>query len=328
MENEREKVVMFPKWKTRLEKVGFEALKQKRYTDAVEALEPLLAYEVASDDVVTGLLMSWIETGEFDKAEDLCQKQMKVSLDEQYYHYLHMYITILFKRNRYQEIVDLLEEVFQSEDIPHQSRTQLWQMFEVSRKLLEGHQKEQGNKWKSDFLQAVESKDLSAQWRALDQLRKQSASSHIEEFKELLTDSGVHPIIKTSIIEWFTEAGVDETLPVVKFGQTFEIVPSELNQFQSDYIIKQIQMRLGDMEQSNPTMYEMTNKLLYRYFYVRYPIFPTEEEVPVIVEALKQLGHYYLQIPYQSEQDFQDIERYKEEIELCEQHYTMLVGES
>ncbi|TGB04136.1 DUF3196 family protein [Halobacillus salinus] len=328
MENENKNVVMFPKWKSRLERIGLEALKEKRYQDAVDSLLPLIEYGVASEDVVTGLLMSWIETGELDRAEELCQQKMKESLDEQYYHYLHMYITILFQRNRYQEIVDLLEEVFESEDIPHQSRTQLWQMFEVSRKLLEGHQQEQGEKWKVNFFEALDKNDSPGQWRALDTLKEQSAERFLEDFKGLLVDSSIHPIIKTAIIQWFRDSEVNNPITVSKFGQTFELVPSELNQFQSDYMIKQIQLRLGDMEQSNPSMYDMVNQLLYRYCFVRYPIFPQEEEVPVIVEALKQLGHEYLQLPYRFDEAVDGVEKYKQEIELCEQHYTLLVGES
>lgn len=328
MENENENVVMFPKWKTRLEKIGLQAFKEKRYQDAVDSLQPLIEYDAASDDVVTGLLMSWIETGELDRAEELCQQKMKESLDEEYYHYLHIYITILFQRSRYQEIVDLLDEVFQTEDIPHQSRTQLWQMFEVSRKLLEGHQKEQGDKWRSDFFEALEKNDLPSQWRALNRLLNQSALEYLEEFSSLLVDSSVHPIIKTAIIQWFRDSEVSQPLTVSKFGQTFELVPSELNQFQSDYMIKQIQMRLGDMEQSNPTMYDMVDQLLYRYCYVRYPIFPSEDEVAAIVEALKQLGHDYLQIPYGYDEQVEGVEKYKQEIELCEQHYSLMVGEA
>lgn len=328
MENHNGNVVMFPKWKTRLENAGLQALKEKRFQDAVDSLQPLLEYDVANDDVITGLLMSWIEVGQFEEAEDLCRQQMKVSLDENYYHYLHMYITILFQRSRYREIVDLLDEVFESEDIPHQSRTQLWQMYEVSRKLLEDYHKEHGKKLQSDFFEALEQNDLHRQWRALEQLKKQSVEFYMDSFRDLPADETVHPIIKTSVIEWFRDSKVSDKVKVMKFGQSIEIIPSELNQFQSDYMIKQIQLRLGDMEQSNPSMYEMVNHMLHSYCYVRYPLFPDEEEVPVIVETLKQLGHGYLQLSYEADASIDGVEKYKEEIELCEQHYTIIVGES
>ncbi|QAS54018.1 tetratricopeptide repeat protein [Halobacillus litoralis] len=326
MENNNGNIVMFPKWKITLERVGLEALKEKRYKDAAEALEPLVEYDVASHDVLTGLLMSWIELGKYNEAEELCQEQMKEAI-EQYYHYLHIYITILFQSNRYQEIVDLLDEVFESEEIPHQSRTQLWQMYEVSRKLMEDHKREKGNKLFSDFTEALETDDIHKQWQALEQLKKQEPDSHLNYFETMLGKESVHPIIKSSIIEWFRDSAVDHKVMLTKFGQQIEVIPADLTKLHSDYIIKQIQMRLGQIEQSNPTMYEMIDQLLYHYCYVRYPIFPNEEEVPALVEALKQLGHGYLQIPFKPNEGIADVEKYKEEIELCEHHYVLIVGE-
>ncbi|MYL50229.1 tetratricopeptide repeat protein [Halobacillus litoralis] len=326
MENKNGNLVMFPKWKTTLERVGLEALKEKRYKDASEALEPLVEYGVANADVITGLLMSWIELGLFDEAEELCQKQMKEDF-EQYYHYLHIYITILFQSNQYEEIINLLEEVFESEEIPHQSRTQLWQMFEVSRKLLVDRHKEEGTKYFDEFKHALDSDDIHKQWQAVDQLKKQSPDPFADDFQGVLMNEKVHPIIKSSILEWFRDGGWTEKLTIKKFGQTSTVVPSELTQLHSDYIIKQIQMRLGQIEQNNPTMYEMINRLLYHYCYVRYPIFPDEKEVPILVEALKQLGHEYLQLPMSTNEEVEDVEKYKSEIELCEQHYVLIVGE-
>ncbi|MFZ0371571.1 MAG: tetratricopeptide repeat protein [Halobacillus sp.] len=326
MENNKGNIVMFPKWKTNLEKEGLQALKEKRYQDAVRSLQPLLDYDAANHDVYTGLLMSWIELGEFEEAEELCKKQMKMEIDH-YYHYLHIYITILFQTNRYQDIVDLLDEVFEAEDVPHQSRTQLWQMYEVSRKLLEDYQREQGEKLINDFLAAMDKKDIQKQWSMVNQLKKQPALPHVETFRPILKDSLVHPIIKSAVIEWFRDAHIEDQMQVQKFGQIIEVVPGKLNQLQSDYIIKQIQMRLGGIEQNNPSMYVILDRLLYRYCYVRFPLFPNENEVPIIVEALKQIGHQYLQLPYHEKTSIEGVQKYIEEIELCEQHYSLIIGE-
>ncbi|WP_226583475.1 tetratricopeptide repeat protein [Halobacillus litoralis] len=325
MENKNGNLVMFPKWKITLERVGMEALKEKRYEDAAEALKPLVDYGVANSDVTTGLLMSWIELGYFDEAEELCQKQMREEFD-QYYHYLHIYITILFQSNRYREIVDLLDEVFETEDIPHQTRTQLWQMYEVSRKLLEDSLKEKGKEYLLEFKDALQSDDIHKQWHTIEKLTKQAPDSFVEEFLPFLKSASVHPLVKSSIIEWFRDGGINSEVVLTKFGREVKVVPAELTQLHSDYIIKQIQMRLGQIEQNNPTMYAMIDRLLYHYCYFRYPLFPNEEEVPLLVEALKQLGHEYLQIPYSPDESLQGVEKYKDEVELCEQHYMFIVG--
>lgn len=320
-------IVMFPKWKANLEHNGLQAVKDKRFHDAVDALQPLVEYDVANDDVITGLLMSWIELGQYDDAENLCQVQMKHTMDETYYHYLHIYITILFQRNQYQNIIDLLDEVFVTETIPHQSRTQLWQMYEVSKKLLEDNKKEQGKHLLDQFFEALESNEVHIQWVTINQLSKQCSPPLLEPFVPVLKQKDVHPILKTAILEWFRDCGLDEQIIVHKFSQSFEVVPTQLSQFESDYIIQQIQLRMAHIEQSNPSMYEMLNKLLFHYFYVRYPLLPDEKDVSGIVEALTQIGHEYLQLPYAAK-EIDGVEKIKQEIELCEQHYLVLVGES
>ncbi|UOQ46228.1 tetratricopeptide repeat protein [Halobacillus salinarum] len=324
MENQKGNIVMFPKWRKRLEQEGLQAVKDKRYQDAAQALRPLLDYKVANHDVITGLLMSWIELGQLEEAEELCRQQMKVD-EENYYEYLHIYITILFQDSRYQELIDLLDEVFHTEEVPHQNRTQLWQMYEVSKKLLEETHKSEGEKYSHHFFEALENNDVHNQWQMLSRLLKQPAQHYAEMYKPLLMKESVHPIIKTAIIEWFRDSGFSDHIKVKKFGQYIEVTPSELNQLHSDYILKQVQMRLGSIEQSNPTMFDMLNQLLYHYCYVRYPIFPDEHEVPVIVEALKQIGHEYLQLPYNYNNDLNNVSIYKEEIETCEQHYLAIV---
>ncbi|WP_173915988.1 hypothetical protein [Halobacillus sp. Marseille-Q1614] len=326
MDKQNGEVVLFPKWKTTLENVGFNAVKEKRYTDAVESFTTLLNHKVASHEVITALLMSLIELGQYEKAEDLCQTQMK-NEEEHYYEYLHIYITILFQDNRYQELIDLLDEVFETEDMPHQNRTQLWQMYEVSKKLLMDVYKEESDQLSADFEEAIRKNELHKQWAAITQLKKQPLPSNLTFYKELLAEEKVHPMIKTGIMMWFRDRELSDTIIVRKFGRELEIVPKQLNSFQSDYIIQQIQMRLGAIEQDNPTMYEMVQRLLEHYCFVRYPLYPTELEVEAIVEALKQLGHEYLQLPYQKKTEDERVQKYKEEIELCEQHYMILVGE-
>ncbi|MFG6148352.1 tetratricopeptide repeat protein [Halobacillus sp. B23F22_1] len=326
MEKHNGDIVLFPKWKSTLENTGFQAVKEKRYKDAVESFVPLVEHQVANHEVITGLLMSWIELGNFAEAEELCQEQMK-NEENHYYEYLHIYITILFQSNRYRELIDLIDEVFETEDVPTQNRTQLWQMYEVTKKLLQDVHKKESDQLIDELKSSIEKGDLQKQWVAVNQLKKQPLPSDLTIFQEWLIDEKIHPIIKTGIVFWLRDEGFSEEMTIHKFGHQLKISPSNLNSFQSDYIIQQIKMRLGAIEQSNPTMFKMINDLLKHYCYVRYPLFPSEEEVDTIVEALKQLGHDYLQIPYDAQDNILQVDRYKEEIELCEQHYMILIGE-
>ncbi|WP_028783375.1 tetratricopeptide repeat protein [Thalassobacillus devorans] len=326
MKKKQGNIVMFPKWKTRLENEGLKAIQEKRYEEALETFEPLFEHDVASHDVITGKLVSLMELGKYEAAEELCEYLMKYDEDN-YYQYLHIYLTILFQTSRYEELVSLLDEVFQEEEMPQQMRTQFWQLYEVSRKLVQEDDEQQNNKLIDEFFEGLSEEDIHKQWRSIIKLRKLSAAPYIQPFEDLLTSERLHPIIKTGIIQWFQEHQINRNMEVSKFGLTERINPSQLKELHSDYVMQQMKMRLGDMEQKNPTMYDIVQNLLYRYLFVRYPLFPREEEVPQIVSALRQLGHEYLQLPSPGVEDVEDVEEYKHEILLCEQHYTLIMEE-
>ncbi|MFG6119004.1 hypothetical protein [Thalassobacillus sp. B23F22_16] len=326
MKKKKGNIVMFPKWKTRLENEGLKAIQEKRYEEALKTFEPLFEHDVASHDVVTGKLVSLMELGKYEAAEELCEYLMKHD-QENYYQYLHIYLTILFQTSRYEELVGLLDEIFQEEDMPQKMRTQFWQLYEVSRKLVKEDDEQQNNKLIDEFFEGLSNEDIHMQWRSIIKLRKLSAAPYIQPFTELLKSKEVHPIIKTGIIQWFQEHQVDINLEISKFGLTERVNPAQLKELHSDYVMQQLKMRLGDMEQKNPTMYDIVQNLLYRYLFVRYPLFPTEEEAPQIVAALRQLGHEYLQLPVPEMENEEEVENYKQEILLCEQHYTLIMEE-
>ncbi|MFD1018946.1 tetratricopeptide repeat protein [Thalassobacillus hwangdonensis] len=326
MDKKQGNVVMFPKWKQRLEDEGLQAIKEKKYEEALQRFEPLFEHDVASQDVITGKLVSLMELGRLEQAEDLCEYLMKHDTDN-YYQYLHIYLTILFQTSRYAELVSLLEEIFEEENIPQQMRTQFWQLYEVSRKLAEDQDEKTGNKLVEDFEVSLDRDDVQAQWRNIVKLRRQDPHPFLDQFVDRLKQPKVHPIIKTGIVQWFQEYQVDRNILIHKFGVEELINPSKLKDLHSNYVMQQIELRLGDLEQKNPTMYDMLQKLLYRYLFVRYPLLPNEEEVQKIVAALKELGHEYLQLPISEDMNDEDVERYKQEIQLCEQHYALILGE-
>ncbi|WP_181349750.1 hypothetical protein [Thalassobacillus sp. CUG 92003] len=325
MENNNGNIVMFPGWKTTLEKEGLEAVRKKRYQEALDKFKPLFDYNVASKEVVTAQLVSLMELGQYEPAEELCQQLMKTE-ENDYFEYLHIYLTILFQTSRYQELVDLLDEIFESEEIPQQSRTQYWHLYEVSKKLLEESNVEMGSQFIQEWKRSIESEDLHKQWKTISKLKEINAQPFVEPFIDFLTSQSGHPIIKTGVIQWLQESKVDREIPLYKLGVTEKINPAHLKELRSDYVKNQIQLRLSNIEQQNPTLYKLLDQLLYRYMFVRYPLFPMEEEVPSIVQALKYLGHLYLQMPFDDKLN-EETHHYIEEIQLCEQHYSLIIGE-
>lgn len=326
MENNKGEVVLFPKLKEKLRHEGLEAVRHHKYEEAIQSLETLLQHEEADDEVTTGLLIAWVGVGEYQKAEEVCLDRMKFS-EGNYFQYLHIYITILFHDGKYKELMSLVEEVLDREDVPHDVRTQLWQMYKVSKDIEDNHKKEEERSLFQELQEALEQGNLHSQWNLIKKLESHALDGKQEFLENQLTNRELHPVIKTAVLEWFRQQEVEGTLEVHKFGKTMTFKPEENNAPENHYILKHIEFRLSSIEQNHPSMYELIAVMLYRYIYVRYPFFPTEKEVPLIVQALKAIGYEYLQLEQAPNKIEAEIESYKQDIEVANQQYRAITGE-
>lgn len=326
MENSKGEIVLFPKWREKLREKGLEAVRHQQYEEAIESLEPLFHYREADDEVITGLLISWVGTGEYVQAEEVCLNRMKVS-ESAYFQYLHIYITILFHEGKYRELMTLVEEVLEQEDLPGEVRTQLWQMYNVSKDIEDSHQKEEQEYLMEEWQEAINGQQIEKQYSILMKLKSFDPAPLMETFRGYLTDEETHPVIKTAIILWFQSHGVEESTSIHKFGKTISIVPVEIGSPSTHYIVKHLELRLTHIEQEHPIMYDIIVTMLHRYIYIRYPFLPTENEVTYIIEALKMLGNEYLQLEETPIRIGPETESYKKDIEVANQQYRAITGE-
>src|SRR5690625_7874970 len=98
-------VVLFPKWKTSLEESSLQAMKEKRYETALEKLDELLSYKVNHYEIIIGKIICLMELNRYNEAQNICEDMLQHK-NEDYYHYLHIYLTLLFQTKQY----DLLME--------------------------------------------------------------------------------------------------------------------------------------------------------------------------------------------------------------------------
>ncbi|MRH42941.1 tetratricopeptide repeat protein [Aquibacillus halophilus] len=318
---------MFPKWKSTLEQESMNALKEKRYDDALTKLNQLIAHDVVTHEIVMGKLICLMEIGNYDEAEDLCH-QLISNNDSHLFDYIHIYSTLLFQQSKYEMLIEELEEVFQRTDIPNSLKPQLNQLYEISKKLNIDKKEEEATRNIKKLKTAIRKQDYPQQWRILKDSREVSVDSHIEYLKELLVDFSINPIIKTAVIQWLQEQKINDPIEVTKFETAETVIPSQLNTLTSHPITIQIEGYLHEIEQNNPSLFELIKKLLYRYLYVRFPIMPADEELVHISEALKLLGYQYLQM--ETNMDIEDEEKlnsYLIDIITSEKEYFEIVGE-
>ncbi|MDL4841702.1 tetratricopeptide repeat protein [Aquibacillus rhizosphaerae] len=288
-------LILFPKWKSTLENESKEALKDKRYGDALQYLNKLSDYDVNSHEVLTGKLICLMELGEEEEAEELCEKLLD-ERNEHYYEYLHIYSTLLFQASKYAEVIELLDNELNGQHIPEPIKTQLIQVSDISKNLNADQKKELGTRHLSKLKKAVDDADVSAQWGIIEKLQSINVLPQTHFMEKMLIDDSIHDIVKAAIIDLFRVQGVNKPVELIKFNQQITVHPSELSSISNETSTKQILELLEDIEQDNPSLFELIKELLYRYMYVRYPIMPIQESIVPISEALNLLGYYYLQL--------------------------------
>ncbi|MFZ3576381.1 DUF3196 family protein [Virgibacillus sp. DJP39] len=320
-----EKVILFPKWKKTLEEDSLVALKEKRYEEALHKLDKLISYEVDSHEIVIGKLICLMELDRYEDAQELCEQLLEVK-NENYYHYLHIYLTILFQTSQYHRLMEQVEIELDTDTVPLEMRQQFQQLYNMSEKMRNEVIVERQKEYISDLLQAVKDENHVKQWRSVENLRRIKANPVKTMINKLLTENLVHPVTKTAIFLWLKDSEYNESVQVNKLDMQFQVTPNVVSDITSHSMYKQILLLINKIELKNPTLYQLMEALLYRYIYVRYPILPSSEHVNEIAKALTNIGESYMGRQYQSDSELEAVVlRYQNEIKLCESLYLSII---
>ncbi|WP_085991763.1 tetratricopeptide repeat protein [Oceanobacillus senegalensis] len=323
MQTHHEKVILFPKWKKSLEEESLIALKEKQYEKALVKLNKLLMHHVDSYEIITGKLICLMELGRFNEAQDLCEDLLK-SRDENYYHYLHIYLTILFQTNQYELLMEQVEEILLDKEIPKPQKDQFIQLYEISEKMQLDVITERKKQVFDELFQAVKEKKFEEQWRQVDSLRSLKTDP-TEEIIELLVHENVHPLTKSAIVLWLKEKEVSQQVEISKFGICFSFNPITIEGLEQSEFIIETKKLLRPIEEKNPTLYYLLAKLLSNYAYVIYPILPQKEDYLHIAKALEIIGDEYFNLGTTQEDLSDKVENYIENIKMSESLYLSIM---
>ncbi|MGY0693155.1 tetratricopeptide repeat protein [Virgibacillus sp. FSP13] len=319
-------VILFPKWKTILEEESLIALKEKRYDEALKKLNKLLDYHVNNHEIIIGKLICLMELAYYDEAQDLCEKLL-VQKDENYFQYVHIYLTLLFQTSQYNLLLEQVDYEFQTEKVPSPYREQFEQLYDMSQKMNDQLKDEKMLKYINEFVQAIENQDHMKQWRLVENMRNIKAQPKQKMIAPLLTNDTIHPVTKTAIFQWLQELNVAQLFDIHKLGLQFTVNPVEITELNIHTVVKQTFLLIAELEQTNPTLFHLLEKILHQYAYVRYPIMPTSEDVAAIADALIIVGKQYLNLPDNNEVKNDKTLHYIEEIKMCEALYLSIIDE-
>ncbi|WP_234031407.1 tetratricopeptide repeat protein [Lentibacillus cibarius] len=324
MEHHSEKIILFPKWRTVLEKESLAALKDKRYDEALMKLNQLLRYGIRNHEIVTGKLMCLMELNRHKEAQDLCEELLLQS-DEHYYHYVHIYLTILFHTSQYQMLMAQVEKEFAAARVPQEMKDQFRQLYDISSKMQKEIQAEKSSEYIDALLKAVKDRNDHHQYRLVEQMRRMD-NMPTSEVLALLTDDQVHPVIKTAIFIWLQETDVYEEVAISKLGVQMQLRPNHVPKLDSHPVLKQTILIINELEQENPTLFQLMEQLLIHYVYVWYPVMPSNTDPHAIARALTKIGEDYLNIHTGSIAESDErVSNYIDAIKMCEALYSSII---
>lgn len=329
MERKPDKVILFPKWKHTLEQESLLALEQQEYEKALVKLNLLLDYNYQTHEILMGKIICLMELNRYDEAQDLCEWLLK-NKDENanYYHYLHIYLTILFQTNQYQLLMDQVEMTFMDESVPEEMVDMFQQLYDMSKSMQHEIHLDQSRDFLKEFSQAVRDNDHRKQWHLIEKLKYRGITAPKDVYTYLSNDD-IHPVVKTNLFEWLQESKVDERVDVQKESGHVSVEPASFPLLNENKFLKQMTLLLSEQEQKNPSQFHLMENLLYRYLYVCYPIVPDDSELEPLAEALKYLGESYL--PGESVENGQSldvIEHYIHDLQLCDTLYLSILDDS
>lgn len=284
----------------------------------------MINYGISGHEIITGKLICLMELGRQLEAELLVEESIHMR-DQNYYEYVHIYLTILFQTNQYEKLMEQVSLELEDDYTPEMIREQFQQLYDMSANMQSDILDKKTPEYIADLITAVQEEDFPKQWKVIENMRKMKMEP-TEKIIHFLNNESIHPVIKTVIFKWLRDKEVTKLVKVSKLGKEQTLRPSELYTVREHALFKRIILLINEVEQQNPTLFIFLEQLLYRYTYVCYPILSPGIDVILIAEALKQIGEEYMQEPLNDNID-EEVKKYIEEIKLCEKLYLSVIEE-
>lgn len=289
-------VIPFPNLENRLLDKGMEALKEKRYKEALQIFHQFTTYNEGYPEVEVGIVVCLLELGLYEDAKNKCEQLLQQDVGD-YYNVLQIYITILIQLSEYDQVVSILEALFEEEKVPEHLAGELFHLLEFSRKSSEHRldtisQNEPAPKVQALGQQLVNG-TMSEQFQAVQDLRKAETLNEImQDVRDVLADHYTHPIIQSMVLQLLMEKEMDDVVVVHKFDRIVKVNPKTVvNIFEQPFTIQVLNKVEDILSHENPTLYESVKEVWERFLFVLFPFLPEPLEVKVWAGALHKFGH-------------------------------------
>lgn len=288
MDQEDEKVILFPTWQKNLEQKSLEAMREKDYDGALEKINQLLEFNVENHELYIAKLICLMELRDHEGALELSEEMLHKK-DESYFQYVHIYLTVLFQMGSYEQLIDHVEFEFREHDVPTVLAEQFKKLEEASRSLYEEMKIQQGVEYITEFNKAIDNRAFQKQWNILMRIRKSNIQIH-SKLINILNEKDTHPMIQTAIFKCLQDQSYAENIHIRKLGMEGSFIPKDVPSIADDPKVQYVEQLLKNVEDEDPVMFQFMKQMIFRYAYVRYPFSFEEDQLSLIAEIIKQLA--------------------------------------
>lgn len=183
------KIIPFPHLKDRLVEKGMSSLKEKKYQEALELFSEAMKYDDTESDLHLGMAICFLELGELEEAESVCEKMLK----EGYGHYftvLQVYMTILIQLKKYEEVKSTIEAVLEENQLPAESAEQFYKLLDFSRKMTDPDREDEA--WAEEYEDTIDTEKVLAspeeQMNLIHSLKDRNVAKYTGLLKTILQD--------------------------------------------------------------------------------------------------------------------------------------------
>ncbi|WP_246940967.1 tetratricopeptide repeat protein [Bacillus pinisoli] len=301
--NQPGNLVPFPNLKQRLLDKGMDALKHKKYQEALDLLQQTIEMDPDLEEVQLGIVVCLFELGQLEEAKEKCQVMLKQDIGD-YFEVLQIYLTILVQLGQYKEVESTIEAVLQEGDFPSQTVETFYRLLDFSRKMNVNKEVEQTQP-EFEVEQLLEDISIADQLSIIQALRSEShgISFSYAVIDSFLLDETKHPLVKTAILHMFMEKEISRSLEIEKFGRRMTIQTGELQEVSQHPFTLAVLTLLDDtLGNENPSLFEVVKEIWYRQLSVLYPFLPYPEEEVIWAAGLHKVGYDFHGIDIESEE--------------------------
>ncbi len=278
MNNNEHKIIPFPHLSELLMKKGMEAMEGKNYKEAYRFFNQGIQIEPGHEDINLGLALSLVELGRYQEAKEIVKRMMDQGIGD-YFHVINIYLMILLQLNEHEEIIMVIEALFDEEQVPPDRIESLENLLTMSKRIA-GQQEDTSQPIQTEGLPIDEAEVLSIleagtieeQLYILSSLSNQNIRPWADVLCQYLIEEK-HPFLKTLVLSLLREQEVNRTVELDKFGQRWTVNIEDLPKVEETRFLLELQKELSEkLEHNDPIMYEQAMEMVKRHNILLYPL--------------------------------------------------------